>query len=280
MCGIHAIISATPLPSTDRLPTSPVLRARLRARGPDHWGQVRCAVAVSATEPVPTAVSDLAAPPTSAPQTETPDAAAATVHICLTSTVLALRGGVVAKQPFVARRLSSSSSSSPNPDDAVGALDAALCWNGEAWRVPTALPSPELRTLAPGDNDGAAVFALLRRSAAVDGDGGDDDDVVLAALRRLQGPFAFVYLCPARRRVYYGRDRLGRRSLLVRQLADNGGGGVVLSSVAEDGDANTGWLEVPADGVYVLELDKVQRGGVARAVTRHPWNADEEGGYV
>ena len=39
---------------------------------------------------------------------------------------------------------------------------------------------------------------------------------VVAALGCITGPFSFVYWCPGRRALYYGRDPVGRRSLVVR----------------------------------------------------------------
>lgn len=42
------------------------------------------------------------------------------------------------------------------------------------------------------------------------------DKQVLSALSRIAGPFAFVFFSPSRSTLYYGRDRIGRRSLVVR----------------------------------------------------------------
>lgn len=205
MCGIHAVISAS---APGEL--SPSLRQRLCSRGPDHISTHEARLLPSRSNPDDDGDGG-GAPPTEA------------VHLAFNSTVLALRGDRVARQPFV------------DPD-----TGSVLCWNGEAWRV---------RHHDVGDgNDGEAIAGLL--SEAVRGGGGarDREEGVLRILRSIDGPFAFVFLDRPSGRVYFGRDRLGRRSLLVR--AD--GAQLVLSSVA--GSADESWKEVEADGVYVLDL--------------------------
>ncbi|KAM4059796.1 asparagine synthetase domain-containing protein C4F6.11c [Hirsutella rhossiliensis] len=138
------------------------------------------------------------------------------LFLSLTSTVLSLRGDAIAKQPLV--------------DAANG---SALCWNGEAWRI---------RGQPVQGNDAQAVLSQL--SAADRG----HVDGVLDVLRAIEGPFAFIYLDYPARRLYYGRDRLGRRSLLIKP-----GDPFSLSSVA--GSPAAGWVEVEADGCYFLQLD-------------------------
>ncbi|KAH7171035.1 asparagine synthase-domain-containing protein [Dactylonectria macrodidyma] len=156
--------------------------------------------------------------------------------LTFTSTVLSLRGDHVAKQPLA--------------DAASGSI---LCWNGEAWGI---------RGESVHGNDGEAVLALLTeasRSAAA-------SDAILDALRAVEGPFAFIYFDEPTKRVYYGRDRLGRRSLLVKA-----GLPFVLSSVADT--PVDGWTEVEADGCYVLALDESALL-TEMAPTRHDWAHD------
>lgn len=143
------------------------------------------------------------------------------LFLSFTSTVLSLRGDHVARQPLV--------------DEATGSV---LCWNGEAWK---------LRGQPIQGNDGEAILSELS-AASRRGPGREGDDGVLDALRAIEGPFAFIFFDKPTGRVYYGRDRLGRRSLLVKP-----GDPFSLSSVAESPAA--GWVEVEADGCYVLELD-------------------------
>ena len=153
-----------------------------------------------------------------------------------TSTVLALRGDGLTPQPFV-------DSASQN----------TLCWNGEAWKI---------HAEDVAGNDGQQLFDLLRSA---------DGDDVLQVLRSIDGPFAFVYYDQRAGRVYYGRDRLGRRSLL-QQRKD---GTLLLSSVSdvEAGGAGEPWTEVEADGIYVLDL----AGDGPLEAQRHDWSAEHTG---
>ncbi|EPE09062.1 asparagine synthase [Ophiostoma piceae UAMH 11346] len=157
-----------------------------------------------------------------------------------TSTVLALRGDGLTPQPF-------SDSASNN----------ILCWNGEAWKLNAADVS---------GNDGRQLFDLLSSA---------DGDDVLQVLRSIDGPFAFVYYDQPAGRLYYGRDRLGRRSLLQQQRKD---GRLSLSSVSDveagaAGAASEPWTEVEADGIYVLNLEA---DGPLKA-QRHDWSTEHAG---
>lgn len=168
----------------------------------------------------------------------------AELHLNCVATVLSLRGHGLTQQPLVSQSTSS-----------------ILCWNGEAWAI---------KGRPVTGNDGAAVLAAL--DAAV------GHEAILDVFRAVEGPFAFIYY-DARDggRVYFCRDRLGRRSLLVHDEDD-----FFLSSVADPGIA--GWREVEADGVYVLHvgsLGDVRSGSVAmRAAERHGWLPEGHEGYV
>ncbi|KAJ4137586.1 hypothetical protein NW768_003174 [Fusarium equiseti] len=155
------------------------------------------------------------------------------LFLTFTSTVLSLRGDHVAKQPLVDR-----------------VTESVLCWNGEAWAI---------RGEPVQGNDGEAILALLAKASQGSGD-------VTDVLRAIEGPFAFIYLDKPAKRLYYGRDRLGRRSLLVKD-----GLPFTLSSIADT--PVEGWTEVEADGYYTLELSVDASGGLLPE--RHDWTADE-----
>lgn len=78
---------------------------------------------------------------------------------------------------------------------------------------------------------------------------------ILSALQSIEGPFAFVYYRASLKKIYFGRDCLGRRSLLWLR-SDKGA--FMLSSV---GKAKTNqndpdvWEEVPANGIYSVDLN-------------------------
>jgi asparagine synthetase B (glutamine-hydrolysing) len=146
----------------------------------------------------------------------TVDVVVNTTSVLLTSTVLSLRGDSITKQPFV--------------DSSTGSV---LCWNGEAWRI-------------GGDavqgNDGAALFSLLQAA--------NHPAAVLGILRSVEGPFAFVYLDKPAQKLYYGRDRLGRRSLL--RSMDQMTGDLAICSISES--TKSSWLEVAANAIHVVDL--------------------------
>jgi len=162
--------------------------------------------------------------------------------IQLTSTVLSLRGSTVTKQPFV--------------DETSG---STLCWNGEAWKI---------SGRDVDGNDGEAVFRMLSASTGRQ----DRETAVLEILRSIEGPFAFVYFDRLAGSLFFGRDRLGRRSLLMGQHD----GTLALSSVAEILDST--WREVEADGIYVLRLGSSERTSATHSqlapIRRHAWTAD------
>ncbi|KAH6608624.1 hypothetical protein Trco_001970 [Trichoderma cornu-damae] len=206
MCGIHAAISA----DADCHKPSPGLEQRLRNRGPDHLGVVEVPLRQDGES---------------------------SLCLTLTSTVLSLRGGHLAKQPL--RDAESGS---------------VLCWNGEAWK---------LGGKPVEGNDGEAVLSLL---TAASGELGDEDSV-LHALRSIEGPFAFIFLDKSAKRLFYGRDRLGRRSLLLKR-----GDEFLLSSVAEA--PAKGWAEVEADGCYTIQLGEAS-SPMDLMPTRHDWDQNK-----
>ncbi|TGJ81070.1 hypothetical protein E0Z10_g7703 [Xylaria hypoxylon] len=192
MCGIHTIITA----STDA-GLSSELRQSLINRGPDHFGQ--------AQRELPCVDPDQQ------------------LRLYFTSTVLALRGDHVAKQPL---------------EENVG-VGSVLCWNGEAWRIDG---QPVC------GNDGEAVFSTLQSSTSPSRQVREAH--VLAVLRSIEGPFAFVYYDFAAGRVYYGRDRLGRRSLLIKTAGN--ANSITLSSIASV--PTDGWVEVSSGGIWSIDL--------------------------
>ena len=172
------------------------------------------------------------------------------VHLTFTSTVLALRGDHVATQPL--------------QDAETGSV---LCWNGEAWR---------LEGQGIQGNDAEAIWARLRDPkytiTSV------REAYILDVLRSIEGPFAFLFYDSVTRRLYFGRDRLGRRSLLWNQTED--GRSIAFSSVADEPASS--WEEVKADGIYSIHMaistDRDGKWSTKDLVFKHDWilspNAD------
>lgn len=145
--------------------------------------------------------------------------------VSLMSTVLALRGGHVTAQPFL---------------DFFN--NSALCWNGEAWKI-----GPD----AVSGNDGQAIFDMLIKASSDFTATPDSTAAILRVLQSISGPFAFVYLDKYHNQLYFGRDRLGRRSLLHKT---DGHANLQFSSIA---DTVTGpWVEVEADAVYRMSFNE------------------------
>ena len=160
-------------------------------------------------------------------------------HVTFVSTVLSLRGTTLTKQPL-----------QDEPSESI------LCWNGEAWSIagqPVA------------SNDSRAVFDALLAPPAEDISDSEMASMehVVQVLSSVRGPYAFVFYDARNQFIYYGRDCLGRRSLL-NKVDDN----FVLSSVC-DNHTGEDWEEVDADGIYVLDLKRAPTSGLP-STTRIP----------
>ncbi len=143
----------------------------------------------------------------------------------LMGTVLWQRGALPTTQPL---------------EDAGGNV---LLWNGEVF-------GGDALSVPSGASDTDALLAALAGCPSVP-----------ALLARVQGPFAFVYFHAMSRTLWYGRDPLGRRSLLRAELGDapeaQAAGGprrlLLLSSVALP-LPGAEWRELPADGIHSVRV--------------------------
>jgi len=216
MCGIHASISVDGYqhPSYD-------LEDLLRKRGPDHTG--KCQLRADDSE--------------------------ASLYLSFTSTVLALRGGHVAPQPFTDPRTGS-----------------VLCWNGEIWKIG--------KDAVSSGNDGEILFKALVHAASIDTV--EPPLGVLKVLSSISGPFAFVFLDKVHGRFFFGRDRLGRRSLLYNATSNS----IEFASTSDPSNGN--WKEVEADAIYMISYNTettLVSGHTASgylsspfSTNRYPWN--------
>jgi len=147
-------------------------------------------------------------------------------YISIASSVLALRGDDIVPQPI-----------------ASSISDSFLCWNGEAWKF---------KEEEVTGNDAVAVFQLLTQD-------GSDNQIpaqlhtqVIKSVEAIVGPFAMVFFESHSQRLYFGRDQLGRRSLLTTKTQS---GDIIISSVPDLGLSET-WEEVEANGLYYIDLRK------------------------
>ncbi|XP_040005111.1 asparagine synthetase domain-containing protein 1 [Xiphias gladius] len=126
-----------------------------------------------------------------------------------------------------------------------------LLWNGEIFG---GLP------VMPVENDTAVVSQWLSTCGS--------PSEILSVLSSMRGPWGFVYYQKAGDYLWFGRDFFGRRSLLWKFDAEV----LTLTSVAahaSGGDQFT-WQEVPAVGVYRIDLKAVTEAGTVTFEV-YPW---------
>lgn len=89
--------------------------------------------------------------------------------------------------------------------------------------------------------------------------GCDSNKEICDVIKAIEGPWAFVYFKKATRQLWFGRDYIGRRSLLFSRRENE----FVLSSV---GKRFEDWNQVPANGIYCFDLTQ-------RSVVCHHWSS-------
>jgi len=172
--------------------------------------------------------------------------------VTLHSTVLSLRGSITVSQPLqdCDKRFT-------------------LCWNGEAWTIDGKRPHGNDTLLIQQ----LLVDALAQSPPTSDAvDAREDGRKVAQVLSRIAGPYAFVFFDNLRGRVYFGRDFLGRRSLLS---SANDRGDLLITSVTDESSA-AGWTEIEADGVYVVDLDASDSHYDGFTPLRIPYEFDDQ----
>lgn len=150
------------------------------------------------------------------------------------ASVLHLRSQHVVKQPVVSPR------------------GNILVFNGELY---AGLPGLE------ADPDASDTTLL---SQALE-DAADSSEEIAKTLASIYGEFAFAFYHAATSTLWFGRDRLGRRSLLWKR----GQNTLDLVSVATRGH---GWGEVGTEGLYCLDLKDPGEDGLR--FTLHRWYAE------
>ena len=197
-------------PTTSVCPDGTVIQ-HLRSRGPDSFQQLEVTASASDGKSL-------------FGRTEQ-------YHLNFSSSVLSLRGDHTAVQPFQDRWTGS-----------------VLCWNGEAWKIGGRRVS---------GNDGEILFSLLTEQGPSTAQDQLSQDAVrshtkhiTAVFGSIQGPYAFVYYDASIGKVFFGRDCLGRRSLL--NSIDPGSVFTISSVCARTYEHSCD--EVKANGIYVLDL--------------------------
>ena len=120
-----------------------------------------------------------------------------------------------------------------------------LLWNGELF-------ASSLVQVEPNENDGYKIFLKLNEAHS--------QKDVLNTLESIKGPFAFVYYEKKSNHVYFGRDRLGRRSLLINSDSDGSSPLLILTSVQiglKDFKFVNEFNEIKASAMYSFDLNKL-----------------------
>ena len=122
------------------------------------------------------------------------------------------------------------------------AVSSVLCWNGEAWKIGDQIVD---------GNDAEVVFGMLTTSVQSPSKEKSLQNVI-DVFSSIAGPYAFVFYDARHQRVFYGRDALGRRSLVLTRGSH---GDFIVSSIC-DLAAFDQWAEVEANGIYILDLQE------------------------
>ncbi|XP_054643974.1 asparagine synthetase domain-containing protein 1 isoform X2 [Dunckerocampus dactyliophorus] len=144
----------------------------------------------------------------------------------------------------------------PQPiEDTTGNI---LVWNGEIFGGLQVLPS---------QNDTAVVLKCLSSCST--------SSEILSVLSTIRGPWAFAYYQKSEEYLWFGRDYFGRRSLLWKYDAEIKT--LTLTSVASNtcGPGQSAWQEVPAVGVYRIDLKAVFESGLL-SIELHAWAHAED----
>jgi asparagine synthetase B (glutamine-hydrolysing) len=187
--------------------------------------------------------------------------------LSLHASVLHMRGERAVAQP-----LSFPIPASSNCDEK--AWNCALCWNGECYTYRNIVAlSSELKndgsrrgdgdmvelistTTAEERSDTILVTELIREAIATSQNSAlGEHHAIAEAIGRIHGEFSYILFVPKEDCIYYGRDCLGRRSLLVNKSLH---GVVALSSVAMEAQdkrtiPNSKWEEIPPGFVFRLD---------------------------
>ncbi|KAG6845952.1 hypothetical protein H0H87_011000 [Tephrocybe sp. NHM501043] len=111
-----------------------------------------------------------------------------------------------------------------------------LCWNGEIF---------DGMDISARENDGSRLFDKLQTLQS--------EDDIRDLFGSIEGPYAFVYYQSYSQRVYFGRDPLGRRSLLIHRPT-LGLPYILLASVSNGVDPRYDFEEVSTDSIFYLDL--------------------------
>ncbi|CAD6909102.1 unnamed protein product [Tilletia caries] len=179
--------------------------------------------------------------------------------VSLHASVLSLRGKEVTPQPI------------RSPD---GRL--VLAWNGQIFRHEGDENNDEENRsslfLDAAKNDGEELLKVLERVLQTSESGEDVGLTLAGVLKAIEGPYAFVLLDTETQYLYFGRDPLGRRSLLMRRSVETGDESLMLCSVADQGTiaAGSSFVEVDCSrSIWCVDLNPLVLSDLQSATPLH-----------
>ena len=100
------------------------------------------------------------------------------------------------------------------------------------------------------ESDTTIVLKLL-------GECGGEEGMTLSLISSFRGPFSFIFYHRSTQRLWFARDYFGRRSLCVRPPNRTDPVLYIASLTIEEActEGSSAWEEIPADGVYCLDLN-------------------------
>jgi asparagine synthetase B (glutamine-hydrolysing) len=161
------------------------------------------------------------------------------------SSVLSLRGSnseQLTKQPIIGTTINSDQHKSN-----------ILLWNGELFDSQN-----DLIKVHRHENDGWKIFQTLNSQT-----GTEIERNILKILASIKGPFAFVYFHRSLNKIYFGRDKFGRRSLLINKNNKPLEPIIALSSVKVEFnndstlESKLDFEEVDTNGFYRIDLNSL-----------------------
>ncbi|KAF8807600.1 hypothetical protein BYT27DRAFT_7233106 [Phlegmacium glaucopus] len=111
-----------------------------------------------------------------------------------------------------------------------------LCWNGEIF---------EGLEISSEENDGSKIFDKLCCL--------ETPEQIRDLFSRIEGPYAFVFYHASTQRLYFARDPLGRRSLLLHRPT-NDLPYFLLSSVSTGNNSDHQFEELSTEHIYIIDL--------------------------
>jgi len=162
-------------------------------------------------------------------------------RLTFASSVLHLRGNSLIKQPLIDK------------------YKNILLWNGEIYYRAGQDDTPK------SENDAEALLKLLSKC--------NNKDAILTLISSIRGPFSFIYWVDKAKKLWLGRDILGRRSLCWAWNSEHYV--FTISSIALANNISASWEEVSNHGIYCIDLtnDKVSKENIEL----YQWSTDLAG---